>query len=627
MNKLILKYLCFYMIIAFITTIIFIYQFQTAIIKRERTAASQDKILQVQQKLKANDKNIQQITESLSESNLAKSRAFANIIQKDPSILESVDRINELAKELMVDELHVTDENGILRYGNIPKYFGLDFNDGDQTKPFLEILKDSSVEIVQEPQPNAALGIMFQYIGVARKDKKGIVQVGIRPEILENMLESTKIEKVFNEFDFGIDGYVFAIDKNSKQIIAIKNQSLIGKKYSEAGFDDTIFSSKEGTAVIDGTNIHFYTESYDDMIIGTAMPEKEYFEQRYTQTVSVSISMFIIFLLLLIVISILINRKIVKGVHNIVNGLQRVKEGNLQVKIEEFENKEFEILSNGINSMVSGISQNLQKNKELLNQQKSTFDKNIKLIEDIKNVSFNIDNASKKTFDMAKSIYLGSKNQEDSVVSLNKSMEVITEQLKTNASVSTKVSDDTNLVVSNIIVTKDNMQKLTDSMKHIFESSNKISNIINEVDSIASQTDMLAVNASIEAARAGEQGKGFAVVAVQIGELAKKSAYAAKETAGIISDTIVAVENGQKIVSTAVSEFLDLVNDIENANKNINQISVMTNKQVNDVINVLSGLEQIAGIAKENRISAIESQNTSAELTKQAELLIKLINK
>ena len=228
---------------------------------------------------------------------------------------------------------------------------------------------------------------------------------------------------------------------------------------------------------------------------------------------------------------------------------------------------------------------------------------------------------------MAKSIYLGSKNQEDSVVSLNKSMEVITEQLKTNASVSTKVSDDTNLVVSNIIVTKDNMQKLTDSMKHIFESSNKISNIINEVDSIASQTDMLAVNASIEAARAGEQGKGFAVVAVQIGELAKKSAYAAKETAGIISDTIVAVENGQKIVSTAVSEFLDLVNDIENANKNINQISVMTNKQVNDVINVLSGLEQIAGIAKENRISAIESQNTSAELTKQAELLIKLINK
>ena len=180
MNKLILKYLCFYMIIAFITTIIFIYQFQTAIIKRERTAASQDKILQVQQKLKANDKNIQQITESLSESNLAKSRAFANIIQKDPSILESVDRINELAKELMVDELHVTDENGILRYGNIPKYFGLDFNAGDQTKPFLEILKDSSVEIVQEPQPNAALGIMFQYIGVARKDKKGIVQVGIR---------------------------------------------------------------------------------------------------------------------------------------------------------------------------------------------------------------------------------------------------------------------------------------------------------------------------------------------------------------------------------------------------------------------------------------------------------------
>ncbi len=627
MNKLILKNLCFYMVIAFIITIVFIYQFQTASIKQERTSTSQDKILQVQEKLVANEKNVSEITENLSQSNIVKARAFAELIQKDPSILQSTEKINATAKTLMVDELHVTDEKGILTYGNIPEYIGLDFSTGEQTKPFLKILEDSSIELAQEPQPNAAKGIIFQYIGVARKDRPGIVQVGVRPEILENMTESMQIKNVLSEFDFGTNGYVFAIDKNTQKILSMKNQSLIGKSYSDVGFNSNIFSDKEGTAFIDGKNVYFYADSYNDMIIGTIMPEDEYFEQRYAQTLSVSISMFIIFLLLLIFISILVNRKIVKGIQNIVNGMQKVKNGNLDIKIEEFENKEFEILSTGINSMVEGIRKNLEKNEELMKQQKEVFDKNMQIIDDVKNVSFNISNASKKTYNMANSIYSGSKNQEDSVVSLNESMEVITEQLKNSASVSSKLSEDTSSVVSNIIVTRDNMRKLNDSMKHIFESSHKINNIIGEVDSIASQTNTLAVNASIEAARAGEQGKGFAVVASQIGELAKRSADAAKETTDIISGTISAVEEGQKIADTTVSKFLNLVNDIENTGKNINEIAVMTNHQVNDIIKVLSGLEQIAEIAKESRISAVEGKNTSAQLTKQAELLINIVNK
>ncbi len=53
----------------------------------------------------------------------------------------------------------------------------------------------------------------------------------------------------------------------------------------------------------------------------------------------------------------------------------------------------------------------------------------------------------------------------------------------------------------------------------------------------------------------------------------------------------------------------------------------MANNQVNDAIEVLSGLEQIAEIAKESRVSAVESKNTSEELTKQADLLMKFVNK
>jgi len=626
MRKMLLKYLSFYMIIALIIAVAFIYQFQTSVIQSSRTTESNEKLLQVEERLKQNDENIQQLTENISQSNLAKTRAFAQIIYDNPSIINSIDEINKIAEMLMVDELHVTDENGILRYGNVPDYYNLDFSKGEQTKPFLKILSDPSMEIVQEPQPNAAEGIVIQYIGVSRKDKPGIVQVGMKPEILENMLQSTKIDNVLSTFDFGNTGYVFAIDKNSKQIIAAQNQSFIGKSYSSIGFPDSVFSDETGASVIDGKDAHFFSKTYDNMIIGTVMPDDEYYEARNSNTISVSVSIFIIFLLLLILINSLVNRKIVRGIHNVTNGLSKIKDGDLYTEIKEYGNKEFKLLSDGINSMVASIRDNILKNNELMKKQKYVFEQNIKLINNIKGVSESINNDSKRTFDMMNSIYTDSKNQENSIISLNALLKNVTKQLEIDASLSAKVSESADNVVSHMFATRENMLSLKDAMNNISDLSHKIESITGEVNSIASQTSMLSINASVEASRAGEEGRGFAVVAAQIGELAKKCTDAAKETAYIISNAIAAVENVQKTADSTVSEFLAEVNIIEGAKAGIGKISEITNSQYNEIKNVLSGLENIAGIAEKNSVSASESQRTSAALKEQADMLNRLIN-
>jgi methyl-accepting chemotaxis protein len=97
------------------------------------------------------------------------------------------------------------------------------------------------------------------------------------------------------------------------------------------------------------------------------------------------------------------------------------------------------------------------------------------------------------------------------------------------------------------------------TMQGVHDASLKISEIISVIDGIAFQTNILALNAAIEAARAGEHGKGFAVVAGEVRGLAQRSASAAREIKGLITDSVDRVSGGTRIVGQAGQQIRELV--------------------------------------------------------------------
>ena len=183
MKKIFTQRLFFYMLVALLITITAVFALQTFVSQSSNTIASQTKLEDVRSKLAANETNIAQLTKNLSQDNLVKARAFADILAADSSINGNTNKLNAVKDRLMVNELHIINENGIITSSTIDAYIGFDMKSGEQSNAFMVIANDPSIEIVQEPQRNVAEGIVMQYIGVARTDDKGLVQVGVRPEV------------------------------------------------------------------------------------------------------------------------------------------------------------------------------------------------------------------------------------------------------------------------------------------------------------------------------------------------------------------------------------------------------------------------------------------------------------
>ena len=169
------------------------------------------------------------------------------------------------------------------------------------------------------------------------------------------------------------------------------------------------------------------------------------------------------------------------------------------------------------------------------------------------------------------------------------------------------------------------MHEMTEAVKEINQASHSISKVIKVIDDIAFQTNILALNAAVEAARAGQHGKGFAVVAEEVRNLAAKSAEAAKDTGGLIANSMEKAEFGAGIASDTALSLEEIVSGINESAQLVNEIAKSSEDQSLGIEQINSGIDQVAKVTQQNSATAEESAAASRQMSDQSSTLEGLI--
>nr|WP_312576748.1 methyl-accepting chemotaxis protein [Sedimentibacter sp.] len=357
-------------------------------------------------------------------------------------------------------------------------------------------------------------------------------------------------------------------------------------------------------------------------------------------------AVFIIFAIFLVFYLIKnLNKMIAGQIEKVVNATNEIAMGNVDVCVDIDSMDEIGQLAKDFNIMIDGIREQVKIVKAIetgdltvksiprsdndamsLSLNKTLSNLNI-LLGNFKDSSEQVNSGVFEVANATQNIASGATEQAASIQELTASITSILEEANENSSYvkeASKLFKEADLGVQK---SNERMENMLVSMQKIGDFSQSISGITNLIEDIAFQTNILALNAAIEAARAGDAGKGFAVVADEVRNLASKSGDAARETAQLIENTVLAVEEGTEIASDTAEVLLDVSKRVSVVDEIMAKIEKVSYEQKSAIEQITSSVEQISSVVQSNAASAEESSASAEELSSQASILMNEIHK
>lgn len=610
----------------------------------------QDELQGVEREIVSAKETIEITKNAINEKNIALTRSIAKMISIDPTLLETA-KMTSLAKELGVTEIHVTDGKGVLLYGNITGFYGFDFNTTEQTLPFVELIGKRDASLAQEPSPRGTDNVLFQYIGVARIDEPGVVQIGIEPTAVQELLSKLAIQQSLEKMKIGEGGYGLIVDSTG-MIINHSNPEFVGKPSTDIAWLSDVLGDLENINTIEdsGRSTFAMAKNYEDLTVVVTYPRDAV--KAIIRSILISnIAIVIISIIILVVImQFIIGKWVSKPIRLIQLGMDEVGNGNFTAQVNYHSKDEIGVLSTDFEKMTTNVKHLILETAERIKSVANSSEKINENVEGLTNTTNEVTHAIEEIATGSQVLASNVNERLETGHALGASISEIFSRLNEAKTVSDKMVNDNQKgrnkiteLQSVFMETVKNTGEVANSVGTLTTSSKAIENIVTTIKGISEQTNLLALNASIEAARAGDAGRGFAVVADEIRKLAEQSSTSAQEINSIIAGIVkvvdgtsqtvghtqVSVESAQKNLGETVAVFDDIDSSVNSVGRIIN-IFIEEAKRIESLKEeLITSLESMAAISEESAASTEEiNASTEEQLSRVTEIshAIELLN-
>ncbi len=393
---------------------------------------------------------------------------------------------------------------------------------------------------------------------------------------------------------FGGTATIFMRDTRvTTNVLKPDGNRAVGTKLQGLAYDAIFKAGKKYRGETDILGIPYLT-AYDPIrnaqgetigVLYVGIKKSEYFASFNSVMVIVCILAAVLTVTLNMVVYFFV-RRVLKPLHEAVNAVNKVADGNLSAQIEVNSRDETGLLLLAVGNMVRRLRQ---------------------IVAEVKTAADNVAAGSQQLSSSAQQISRGASEQAASAEEASVSIEQMAASIRQNAdnarqtdSITLQASTDAGEAGKTVVDTVLAMREIS---KKIF--------IIEE---IARQTNLLALNAAIEAARAGEHGRGFAVVASEVRKLAERSQAAAGDISQLSSSSVAVAETAGKMLAK-------LVPDIQKAAELVQDMSAASNEQHTGAEQINQAIQQLDSVIQQNASAAEEMAATAEELSSQAEQL------
>ncbi|MDA2168962.1 methyl-accepting chemotaxis protein [Bacillus sp. BD59S] len=329
------------------------------------------------------------------------------------------------------------------------------------------------------------------------------------------------------------------------------------------------------------------------------------------------------------VIQFLIVRNALAPLRDLREGLRRVGEGDLSIKLEERPD-DIGIINAYFNNTIEKFKGIIDKLKQTAEQVSSSSQE---LSVSTKENSMAVQGIVSSIVELRAGVQL----QETSVpkyLDIVYEMEDRMGEITNIAKQMTKESEGTkhhsekgNGIIEQTMNQMNIIQNAVQDLSSIIYSlevrSKEISDIVTVITSVSNQANSLALHATIEASHAEETGEGFAVVADEVRKLAEQTEASAKDIAKLIGDTqaeteeaVVSmqktskeVESGMKLVESSGAFFEKISKSAQTVTNQVGVVSSNSN-------NILQNSQNIVRVVNELSLIANKYANSSSNVEK-----------